>query len=100
MYYLRLIVYRQSVLPPVLLFLAILAFVYSGDAGPPIPAVAATSIVLMPVAAWMSRLTGTVESARFAEITAVALGGRARQSVAQSMAAIAAGTGLSILAVA
>ena len=98
-YYLRLIAYRQSALPPILSYLALLAMVFANDAGPPVAAATATSVALMPVCAWLMRVAGTSESRPFAEMTSVALGGGTRRLMARTGAAALLGCGLSVLSV-
>lgn len=98
-YYLRLVAYRQSVLPPVLLYLAVLGMVFAADAGPPVAAAAVTAAALMPLSAWVMRLTALAESRPFAEMSAVALGGTTRQLLARAAAAAVVGAGLSVVSV-
>ncbi len=94
-YYLRLLTSRQAVLAPVLFYLAVVALNYSSPGGPPrlaephLQAGAITAIALMPAAAWLTRLAATSESARFAEVTLVALGGSGRRQAARSTAVLA-----------
>ena len=84
-YYLRLLTARQAVLAPVLFYLALVALEYSSPGGPPrlaephLQAGAITAVALMPATAWLTRLVATSESAPFAEVTLVALGGSGRR---------------------
>jgi len=93
-YYLRLLTSRQSVLAPVLFYLAVVALDYSSPGGPPrlaephLQAGAITAVALMPATAWLTRLVATSESPPFAEVTLVTLGGRRRQA-ARSTAVLA-----------
>ena len=94
-YYLRLLVSRQAVLAPVLFYLALVALDYSSPGGPPrlaephLQAGAITAVALMPATAWLTRLVATSESAPFAEVTLVALGGSRRRQAARSTAVLA-----------
>jgi hypothetical protein len=94
-YYLRLLTSRQAVLAPVLFYLALVALDYSSPGGPPrlaephLQAGAITAIALMPATAWLTRLVATSESAPFAEVTLVALGGSGRRQAARSAAVLA-----------
>jgi hypothetical protein len=94
-YYLRLLVSRQAVLAPVLFYLALVALDYSSPGGPPrlaephLQAGAITAVALMPATAWLTRLAATSESAPFAEVTLVSLGGSRRRQVARSTAVLA-----------
>lgn len=99
-YYLRLLAYRQSVIPPVLLYLGLLGIVFATDAGPPVPAATVTAAILMPVSAWLMRLTALAETRPFAELTAVALGGATKRLVARATAAAVVGAGLTLVSLA
>jgi len=98
-YYLRLLAYRQSVIPPVLLYLVLLGMVFATDAGPPVPAATVTAAALMPLSAWLMRLAAVSETRPFAEMTAVALGSPSRRLLARAAAAAVVGIGLSVIAV-
>jgi len=99
-YYLRLLVSRQAVLAPVLFYLALVALDYSSPGGPPrlaephLQAGAITAVALMPATAWLTRLVATSESAPFAEVTLVSLGGSRRRQVARSAAVLVIAAGL------
>lgn len=97
-YYLRLITYRQAVLAPVLAYICLVAIIYAGPAGPPLPPGAITAVGLMPVSAWLVRLTATSESAPFAEITLTVLGGTLRRQAARLAATLGVGLALGVLA--
>ena len=97
-YYLRLIVYRQAVLAPVLAYLCLVAIIYAGPAGPPLSPGSITAVALMPVTAWLVRLTATCESAPFAEITLTVLGGPLRRQAARLAATLAVGVALGVVA--
>jgi hypothetical protein len=97
-YYLRLIVYRQAVLAPVLAYLCVVATIYVGPAGPPLSPGSVTAVALMPVTAWLVRLTATSESAPFAEITLTVLGGPGRRQVARLAATLAVSMALGVIA--
>jgi hypothetical protein len=97
-YYLRLIVYRQAVLAPVLAYLCLVAVIYASPAGPPLAPGAITAVALMPVTAWLVRLTATAESAPFAEITLTVLGGPLRRQVARLAATLSVAVALGVLA--
>lgn len=99
-YYLRLVAYRQSAIPPVLLYLAVLGMIFASDAGPPVPAATATAVALMPLSAWLMRLTAAAESRPIADISAVTLGGGSRRLLARAAAAGLVGIGLCVVAVA
>jgi hypothetical protein len=98
-YYLRLLAYRQSAIPPVLFYLGLLALVFADDAGPPVPAATVTAAALMPLSAWLMRLTALSENRPFADVTAVALGGATKRLVARAAAAGSVGTALALVAV-
>jgi hypothetical protein len=89
-YYLRLLVYRQAALAPVLAYLTLIAVNYASPAGPPLRSGAVTSVALMPVTAWLVRLAATAESTPFAEITLAALGGPLRRQAARLAAVLCA----------
>lgn len=99
-YYLRLLAYRQSAIPPVLLYLALLGMIFASDAGPAVPAATATAVALMPLCAWLMRLCAVSEARPFADITAVALGGVTRRLAVRALAASSVGVGLAAIAVA
>jgi hypothetical protein len=94
-YYLRLLVSRQAVLAPVLCYLAVVALDYSSPGGlprlaePHLQAGAITAVALMPATAWLTRLVATSESAPFAEVTLVALGGSGHRQGARCTAVLA-----------
>jgi hypothetical protein len=93
-YYLRLLVSRQAVLAPVLVYLTIVALNNATPADAfgtelPLRAGAVTAVALMPVTAWLTRLVATSESAPFAEVTLVSLGSSPRRQVARSAAVLA-----------
>jgi hypothetical protein len=90
--------YRQAVLAPMLAYLTLVAIIYASPGGPPLPPGAITAAALMPVTAWLVRLTATSESAPFAEITLTALGGPLRRQAARLMATLAVGVGLGVVA--
>lgn len=96
-YQLRLLVFRQSALVPVLVYLALVAAIYASDAGGPVPAAAVTAVALMPVCAWVSRLVATSESAPFAEVTLVSLGGRRRYLLVRSASTFVVGAALTAI---
>ena len=98
-YYLRLLVYRQAVLPPVLAYLSLVAVSYASPAGPPLRPGAVTSVALMPVTAWLVRLAATSESTPFAEITLAALGGPLRRQAARLAATLSAAAALGGVAI-
>lgn len=93
-YQLRLLVFRQSALIPMVVYLALVAAIYASDAGNPVPAAAVTAVALMPVCAWISRLVATSESAPFAEVMLVSVGGRHRYLLARSASTLAVGAAL------
>lgn len=93
-YHVRLLGYRQTALAPVLAYLAVLGAVYASDAGPPVPAGSVTAVALMPVSAWLLRLAATAERPPYAEVTAVAVGGRGRLHLARCLAVLVVATGL------
>ena len=68
---------------------------YSSPGGPPRlaephqQAGAITAVARMPAAAWLTRLAATSESAPFAEVTLVALGGSRRRQAARCAAVLA-----------
>lgn len=97
-YYLRLLVYRQAVLAPVLAYLCLVATIYAGPAGPPLSPGSITAVALMPVTAWLVRLTATCESAPFAEITLSVLGGPGRRQAARLAATLAVTVALGVIA--
>lgn len=97
-YYLRLVGYRQSALPPVLLYLGLLGMIFATDAGPPVSAATVTSAALMPLSAWLARLAALSESRPFADMTAVALAGSTRRLLARTAAATVVGAGLTLVA--
>lgn len=90
-YFLRLLLFRQAMLAPVLTYLSLVAAIYASDAGPPVPAAAVAAVALMPVSAWLTRLVTTVESAPFAEVSLVALGRPARLLLARVVAVLVIG---------
>jgi hypothetical protein len=97
-YYLRLIIYRQAVLAPVLAYLSLVATIYASPAGPPLSPGAVTAVALMPVTAWLVRLTATCESAPFAEITLAVLGGPLRRQAARLTATLTVAVALGVVA--
>ena len=98
-HHLRLLALRQSALPPVLVHLLVLAVLYSADAGPPVPAGALSAALLVPVAAWLHRLAATAESAPFADVSAVRLGGPVRRGAARLLAGLVVGAALAVVSV-
>jgi hypothetical protein len=97
-YYLRLIVYRQAVLAPVLAYLSLVATIYASPAGPPLSPGAVTAVALMPVTAWLVRLTATCESAPYAEITLTGVGGPLRRLAVRLAATLTVALALGVLA--
>jgi len=102
-YYLRLLTSRQAVLAPVLVYLSIVAVNNATPADTlktelPLRAGAVTAVALMPVTAWLTRLVATSESAPFAEITLVNLGGSLRRQAARSAAVLAIAVPLACVA--
>jgi hypothetical protein len=97
-YYLRLLAYRQTALPAVGAYLALLAVIYTGDAGAPVPAATVTSAALMPIGALVFRATAGAESLPFADVTLVVMGGLRRRQLARLLAALVVMTLLSAIA--
>jgi hypothetical protein len=93
-YYVEIIARRQTVLAPILVFVAVLGIVYATDAGPPLAAAAVPAAVFVPVGAWLMRVCATAESRAFADVTLVALGSPGRRLVARAAAAMVFATGL------
>ena len=99
-HHLRLLALRQSFLPPVLVYLVLLAVLYASDAGPPLAAGALTAALLVPVAAWVQRLVSTAESEPFADVTLVRCGGRLRLLLVRLVTGLLVGAALSVVALA
>lgn len=86
-------------LGPFLALVVVLAVVYAGDPGPARSAMAATSLALVPLAAWGTRsLIGPVRGSGHA-IVVTALGGRVRAQLALLVAGWCAQVPLTLLAV-
>jgi hypothetical protein len=99
-YYLHAVALRQSFLGPVAVYLALLAVLFSNDAGSAISAATLTAAALMPICAWLMRIVVGSESAPFADMTRIALGGAFRPGIARcgSVLIVAAGlTGASLV---
>jgi hypothetical protein len=87
----------QRLIAPLLLYLAVLAVLYSGDAGGPLPAYAATAGALYPVAAWLAVVVAGGEEPAQRAVTTVAAGGWARMLGGVLGAALVLDAGLVVL---
>ncbi|GAA4986250.1 hypothetical protein [Kineococcus glutinatus] len=98
-YHLRLLLARQSAVPPVLAVLAVLAVLYATDAGPPVAAGALTAAILVPVTAWLHRAVTGAESPPFADATLVRLGGGVRRQLTWCATTLLVGAALGAVSV-
>lgn len=98
-YSLLLLALRQSALAPTLTYLGLVAAVYASDAGPPVAAGTVTAVALLPVCAWLARLVASAESAPFADITVLRLGGPARRQVIWWVSTMLVGAAFTIIAI-
>jgi len=90
---------RQSALAPALTYLALVAAVYASDAGPPVAAGTVTAVGLLPVCAWLARLVASAESAPFADITLLRLGGPARRQLIWWVSTMLVGAAFTVVAI-
>lgn len=97
-YYASLMTRRQTVLAPVLIFLAVLGAVYASDAGPPLAAAAVPAATLVPIGAWLMWLCATSESRAFADVTLVVAGSSGRRLASRLLAVAGIGTALTAAA--
>jgi hypothetical protein len=81
----RLLASSQWFLAPAMLFLVVLAAIYSTDAGPPLQAAAVTAITLVPVMTWLTVLAHRVDGRELARAFAAHAGGRARAHLATDL---------------
>jgi hypothetical protein len=81
----RLLASSQWFLAPLLAFLAVLAILYSTDAGPPLQAAAVTAVALVPVMTWLSVLAHRVDGRELSRAFAAHLGGRGRAHLAADL---------------
>jgi hypothetical protein len=98
-YSLLLLALRQSALAPTLTYLALVAAVYASDAGPSVAAGTVTAVGLFPVCAWLARLVATAESAPFADITLLRLGGPLRRHLTWWFSTMLIGAALTVVAI-
>lgn len=98
-YSLLLLALRQSALAPALTYLGLVAAVYASDAGPPVPAGTVTAVALLPICAWLARLVASAESAPFADITLLRLGGPARRQLIWWSCTMLVGAAFTIVAI-
>lgn len=98
-YSLLLLALRQSALAPALTYLALVAAVYASDAGPPVAAGTVTAVGLLPVCAWLARLVASAESAPFADITLLRLGGPARRQLIWWVSTMLVGAAFTVVAI-
>jgi len=68
----------QRFLAPLLVYLAVLGMLYSGDAGASLPAYAGSCALLFPVAAWFAVVFASAEDPVQRAVTVVAAGGWGR----------------------
>jgi hypothetical protein len=80
----------QRWVAPLLTYLAFLGFFYASDAGPAVPAFGVTALLLLPVAAWLTRQLFSVEDDAARQVSAAAAGGPVRVQRALVCSAIAA----------
>ena len=96
-YYLRIVMYRQTVIAPLLVFTGLVAALYASPAGPPVAAAAIPALALMPVTAWLARAVTTAETAAFAEITLASLGSHRARRTAQALAVLVIAVALTLV---
>ena len=83
----RLLTASQWLAAPALLYLALLAMIYAGSAGPPLGSGAFTAAALVPVLAWVTVLAHLVDGRLVARAFAAHVGGRRRAHLAACLAA-------------
>lgn len=98
-YSLLLLALRQSALAPALTYLGLVAAVYASDAGPPVSAGTVTAVGLLPICAWLARLVASAESAPFADITLLRVGGPARRQLIWWTSTMLVGIAFTIVAI-
>lgn len=89
----------QRWVTPLLAYLAFLGFLYAADAGPAAPAFGVSTLALLPVAAWLTRQTLSVEDDEARQVTAAAAGGTVRVQAALLVTALVAEVPLVALSV-
>lgn len=82
----RVLVTSQWFAAPALVFLAILAILYAGPAGPPLPAAAFTAAMLAPVMTWVTVLAQLADGRMAGRAFAAHVGGRGRAQLAATLA--------------
>lgn len=98
-YHLRILLLRQSLVAPVLTYVALVALVYASPAGPPYQAGGVTAVALLPVGAWTMRLASTAEGPSFGAVTLLAAGGAGARHLLRAAASFGVVAVLGVVAV-
>lgn len=94
----RLLASSQWFLAPAMLFLIVLAIIYSTDAGPPLQVAAVTAIALVPVMTWLGVLAHRVDGRELGRAFAAHVGGRARAHLATDLGLVPFAAALAVVA--
>ncbi|MGI8647048.1 MAG: hypothetical protein DLM55_03420 [Acidimicrobiales bacterium] len=89
----------QRWVPPLLVYVLLLALVYADASGPAVPSYGVTAVALFPVAAWVTRTLLSTEDPIARQITAAAARGQLRVQAALLTSAVIAALPLVVLAV-
>jgi ABC-type Mn2+/Zn2+ transport system ATPase subunit len=95
----RLLAVSQWFFAPTVVFLAVLAIIYSASAGAALQTAAFTAIVLVPVMTWMAMLAHRVDRRELARAFAAHVGGRAKAHLATDVGLAPYAAGLTAAAV-
>jgi len=90
----RLLAASQWFFAPTLVFLAVLAIIYSGSAGAALQTATITAIVLVPVMTWMAMLAHRVDGRELARAFAAHVGGRQKAHLATDLGLVPYAAGL------
>lgn len=99
-YQLAVLGHSQRYLPPVLLYIGLLAIFYSNNDGPALPGFAVTAAGLLVVAGWLAIALVDVEDAVQRTVTRTHVGSTARMLLGISLTVLLCSIGLGLLAVA
>ncbi|MFI0464865.1 hypothetical protein ACH347_12360 [Saccharopolyspora sp. 5N102] len=99
-YQLAILGHSQRYLPPVLLYIALLAIFYSNNDGPALPGFAVTAAGLLVVAGWMTIALVDVEDVVQRTVTRAHAGSMARMLASVVLAVLCCSIGLAVLSVA
>lgn len=95
----RLLAVSQWFAAPALLFLGVLAIIYSAGAGPALQTAAVTAITLVPVLMWMTVLAHRVNGRELGRAFAAHVGGRARAHLAADLCLVPYAVALTVFAI-